>query len=269
MMKLMMSCLLLLFVLTSCTQQVDQEKIKASILATNSLFMENITGKNAEAVAGLYTEDCQLMAPNMPTFSGREGVKAYMEHGISSGITSIKLTSLEVTGTNDFAIERGNYEVYVMDSIKVDAGKYMVEWKKTGEQWQLHRDIMNSDFPAPRTVAKAGEPVWIITYFVKADKGNDFEAFVKNEMTPALDMADAAQAQAIAQTRLLSAAKADKSGILKYVFIIDPVVEGVNYDIEQVLIKKHGEAPGKEKFKQFNALLTKGFEFIQVVQSDI
>jgi len=268
-MKLMISCLSLLFVLAACTQPVDQEKIKASILATNSLFMENITAKNAEAVAGLYTEDCQLMAPNMPTFTGREGVKAYMEHGISSGITSIKLTSLEVTGTNDFAIERGNYEVYVMDSIKVDAGKYMVEWKKTGEQWQLHRDIMNSDFPAPRTVAKEGEPVWIITYFVKADKGNDFEAFFKNELMPALDMADAAQAQAIAQTRLLSSAKADKSGILKYIFIIDPVVEGVNYDIEQVLIKKHGEAPGKEKFKQFNALLTKGFEFIQVVQSDI
>jgi len=43
---------------------------------------------------------------------------------------------------SDFAIERGNYEVHAMDSIKVDAGKYMVEWKKTGEKWQLHRDII-------------------------------------------------------------------------------------------------------------------------------
>ncbi len=268
-MKLMISCLLLLFVLAACTQQVDQEKIKASILATNSLFMENIKDKKAEAIAGLYTEDCLLMAPNMPTFSGREGVKGYMQHAIAVGVTSIRLTSIEVKGGNDFAIERGNFEVYVMDSIKVDAGRYMVEWKMTGEQWQLHRDIMNSDFPAPRTVAKAGEPVWIITYFVKADKGKDFEAFVKNELIPALDMSDAAQAQAIAQTRLLSSEKADKSGILKYVFIIDPVIQGVNYDIEQVLIKKHGDAVGREKFKQLNALLTKGFEFIQVVQSDI
>lgn len=268
-MKRFISCLLLINVLISCSPQVDQEQIKASILSTNTTFMENITGKNAEAVADLYTEDCQLMAPNMATFSRREGVKTYMEHGISSGITSIKLTSLEVTGTKDLAIERGNYEVYVMDSIKVDAGKYMVEWKKTGDQWQLHRDIMNSDMPAPRTVAKAGEPVWIVTYYVKEDKGNDFEAFIKNELMGALDISAMAQAMAKAQTRLLAPKKADKSGNLKYVFIMDPVVTGVNYDIGEVLIKKHGEQVGKEKFKQFNALLSKDFEFISVVQTDI
>ena len=268
-MKLLISCLLLLIVLVSCEPQVDQEQIKASILAANATFMESITSKKAEAVANLYTEDCQLMAPNMATFNGRDGVKAYMEHGISSGITSIKLAILEVTAGNDFAIERGTYEVYVMDSIKVDAGKYMVEWKKIGEHWQLHRDIMNSDMPAPRNVAKAGESVWIVTYYVKADKGNDFESFVKNELMPALDISNMAIAMAKAQTRLLAPKKADKNGNLKYVFIMDPVVTGVNYDIGEVLIKKHGEQVGKEKFKQFNALLSKDFEFGSVVQTDI
>ena len=42
---------------------------------------------------------------------------------------------------------------------------------------------------------------------------------------------------------------------------MDPVATGANYDIEEVLIKKHGEQAGKEKFKQFNALLSKDFEF--------
>lgn len=268
-MKALVSCLALISIVSSCTQQVDQEQIKASIQAVNKTFMENIASKNADAVANLYSEDGQLMAPNMPTFNGREGVKAYMEHGIASGISAIKLTTLEVKGSNEFAIEHGTYEVYVMDSIKVDAGKYIVEWKKTGDQWQLHRDIMNSDMPAPRTVAKAGEPVWIVTYYVKADKGTDFEAFVKNELMPALDISNMAQAQAKAQTRLLTPKQADKNGNLKYVFIMDPVVTGVNYNIDEVLIKKHGEQVGKEKFKQLNSLLSKDFEFTSVLQSDI
>lgn len=268
-MKPLISCLLLLTVLVSCSPQVDQEQIKASILATNTAFMESIAGKNAEAIANLYTEDCQLLAPNMTALNGREGVKGYMQHGISSGISSIKFTTLEVKGSNDFAVERGNYEVYVMDSIKVDAGKYLVEWKKTGDQWQLHRDIMNSDMPAPRTVAKTGETIWIVTYYVKADKGSDFVAFIKNELMPALDMSDMNQAQAIAQTRLLEPKQADKNGNLKYIFIMDPVVDGVNYDMGEVLAKKHGEEVGKEKFKQFNALLSKDFEFTSVVQTDI
>ena len=55
-MKRFISCLLLINVLISCSPQVDQEQIKASILSTNTTFMENITGKNAEAVADLYTK---------------------------------------------------------------------------------------------------------------------------------------------------------------------------------------------------------------------
>jgi ketosteroid isomerase-like protein len=269
MMKSFITSLVLISILSSCSQQVDQEQVKASVLAVNKTFMESILSKNAEAIANLYTEDCQLLAPNMTAINGREGVKGYMQHGISSGISAIKFTTLEVKGGNDFAIERGNYEIYIMDSIKVDAGKYLVEWKKTGDQWQLHRDIMNSDMPAPRTVAKAGETVWIVNYYVKADKGNDFEAFIKNELMPALDMSDMAQAQAKAQTRLLAPKQADKSGNLKYVFIMDPVVDGVNYDMGVVLTKKHGEEVGKEKFKQLNALLSKDFEFTSVVQSDL
>lgn len=269
MMKSLITSLILISILSSCSQQVDQEQIKASILAVNKTFMESILSKNAEAIANLYTEDCQLLAPNMTALNGREGVKGYMQHGISSGISSIKFTTLEVKGGNDFAVERGNYEVYVMDSIKVDAGKYLVEWKKTGDQWQLHRDIMNSDMPAPRTVAKTGETIWIVTYYVKADKGSDFVAFIKNELMPALDMSDMNQAQAIAQTRLLEPKQAEKNGTLKYMFIMDPIVSGVNYDIEKVLVKKHGEEVAKEKFKQFNALLSKDFEFTSVVQTDI
>lgn len=268
-MKLPIAALLLLFVMSACQQQVDQEKLKASIQAVNQTFMENIKAKNAEGVSNLYSEDGQLMAPNMATFSGREGVKAYMEHGLSSGISSIKLNTIEVTGTNDFAVERGTYEVYVLDSIKVDAGKYLVEWKKSGEQWLLHRDIMNSDWPAPRTVAKQGEPVWIVTYYVKAGKGTDFESFVKNELMPAIDKSNMAQAQAIAQTRLLAPQQVDKSGTLKYVFIMDPVVKGVNYDIGEILTIKYGEKAGKEKFKLFNAMLSKSFEFTSLIQTDL
>jgi ketosteroid isomerase-like protein len=267
-MKLLITSIILLFAAGACSTQVDQDKVKESIQATNNLFMESIKGKNPEAVANLYSEDCQLLAPNMPALNGRAAVKGYMEHGINSGISAIKLTTLEVNAGSDFAMEQGTYEIFVMDTLKVDAGKYIVEWKKNGDQWQLHRDIMNSDWPAPRTVAKAGEQVWVITYYVNKGKAADFESFIKNELFAALDKTDMTQAQSIAQTRLLSG-QADKTGITKYVFIMDPVVKEFHYDMEKILIQKHGEDIGKEKFKQFNSLLSKAYEFTAVTQTDI
>jgi len=153
-MKKLVSLFSLVILFTSCSQTPNVEEIKLAISASNETFMKGISSKALDSVSGLYTDDCILMAPGMAALDGKEGVKGYMEHAVSSGVSAIKLTTLEVAGGIDFAIERGQYEVYVADTLKVDYGKYMVQWKKTANGWLMHRDIMNSDLPpAPPAAA--------------------------------------------------------------------------------------------------------------------
>ena len=41
------------------------------------------------------------------------------------------------------------YELQDGDGQALDAGKFIVVWKREAGQWKLHRDIFNSSMPAP------------------------------------------------------------------------------------------------------------------------
>ena len=50
----------------------------------------------------------------------------------------------------DTAAEVGRYVLAMADGTEVDRGKYIVLWRHTEDGWKLHRDIFNSDLPAPQ-----------------------------------------------------------------------------------------------------------------------
>jgi len=49
----------------------------------------------------------------------------------------------------DTVFEVGKYTLFGEGDQVLDNGKYIVIWKKDGEQWKLHRDIFNSNMPLP------------------------------------------------------------------------------------------------------------------------
>ena len=55
-----------------------------------------------------------------------------------------------VTGSGDSAQEVGTWVIKAPDGSVAEQGKYIVLWKKEAGTWKLHRDIWNSDKPAPR-----------------------------------------------------------------------------------------------------------------------
>lgn len=65
------------------------------------------------------------------------------------GIRDIKLTMDEVTGGNEIVAETGIYEVFADKGQAIDKGKYIVIWKEENGKWKMHRDIWNTDMPAP------------------------------------------------------------------------------------------------------------------------
>jgi ketosteroid isomerase-like protein len=100
-------------------------------------------------MAALYTEEGQLLPPNADFMIGREAIQAFWQGVMDAGIASIKIELLEVDDHGDTAIEVSKYALHAQDGTELDAGKFIVIWKRVEGEWKLHRDIFNSSKPAP------------------------------------------------------------------------------------------------------------------------
>ncbi len=140
---------LLLIVGCAAPQQDTTDEARAGIEATNAQFMEAFIQSDAAGVAACYTEDAQLMPPNGEIVSGREAVQEAMQGFLNAGVKEIRLATTEVEGHGDTAHEVGTYTLMGENEQTMDEGKYIVIWKKVGDEWKLHRDIFNSNLPLP------------------------------------------------------------------------------------------------------------------------
>lgn len=124
------------------------------IAAATAEWVKLYNAANLAGVAALYADDAKLLPPNSDFVSGREQITAVWQGMMDSGAKSCKLSTLEVTGLGDSAVEVGTYEIMDKDGKVMDNGKFMVHWKKVGSTWKLHRDIWNSSMPAPTSEMK-------------------------------------------------------------------------------------------------------------------
>ena len=85
------------------------------------------------------------MAPNMPNAKTKAKIKAFWAGAAEMGVKRITLKTAEVEADNDTAIEVGAYRLAGARNKTLDAGKYVVIWKKEAKEWKLHRDIFNSN----------------------------------------------------------------------------------------------------------------------------
>lgn len=259
--------------LFSCSQptHVDQAELKSKIGETNEKWMAALEQGNAAGVAECYTEDSQFMPPNAPIMKGREGVKAFIDGMMKAGVKKIKLTTSEIEGDENRALETGTYQVMVDGDKVVDQGKYLVEWKNRDGKWYFHRDMFNSNMPSPRIAAQQDQSVWVAAYRVKADKRAAFEDFVRTKLYPSIDRTKPELDMVAKQTRLVIPTEPEKDGSYRYMFIMDPVVEGADYTIENFIISKHGQKKGKEILKGFDETLVgpDSYEIIIGKQSEI
>ena len=123
--------------------------IRSDIMACNKHFMDAFGRGDAAGLANLYTGGGQLLPPNSEVVAGREAIRAFWKGAITSGLTSATLESVEVERTGETAVEVGRYTLRGQGGQVADAGKYVVVWKTEGGGWKLHRDIWNTNRPAP------------------------------------------------------------------------------------------------------------------------
>ena len=124
-------------------------EIRDGIGAANADFMNTFNRGDGAGMGGLYTENGQLLPPNSDNVTGHSGISAFWQGAMDMGIKTAKLETVELDGQGDAALEVGMYTLAGEGGTVMDAGKFIVVWRKEGERWKLHRDIWNSSMPAP------------------------------------------------------------------------------------------------------------------------
>lgn len=121
--------------------------------------------------------------------------------------------------------------------------------------------------PASRMMAKSGEEVWVWTYPVKADKRKQYEHFVHDIFWPGASKLSAAEQRIFRLTRVMHPAQANPDGSFTYMFIMDPLIKGADYDIPSLTRKMYGTKPGNEYLKLFDGSLAGKDVGYKVIQS--
>jgi ketosteroid isomerase-like protein len=125
------------------------DSAKATIEASNKVYSESFAKNDSVAFVGCYASDAMLMAPNMPSLVGSDGIKAFFTGGYAMGIRAVDLTTAEVSGGPELVYETGSYNVKDGSGNSLEKGKFIVIWKKENGAWKMYRDMYNSDGPPP------------------------------------------------------------------------------------------------------------------------
>jgi len=119
------------------------DSVREAVEYGNRAFIAAFLRGDARAVAELYTEDAQVIAPDAPIASGRSAIAAAWQATINTGVKDLTLQTAQVESSGDLACETGIVRLVAKDG-KVTEGRYVVVWKREGREWKLHRDVWNS-----------------------------------------------------------------------------------------------------------------------------
>ena len=107
---------------------------------------------DADTISRMYTEDAELLIPDAPVVSGREAIAQVWRSIVGSGGSSVRVSTGEVQESGDWAYEVGAFVTSAPDGKFLNAGKYIVIWKRQSlGEWKIHRDIFNGAIPPSQT----------------------------------------------------------------------------------------------------------------------
>jgi hypothetical protein len=118
-----------------------------------------------------------------------------------------------------------------------------------------------------REPAREGDSVWVLINHVKGDKKEQFERFVHEIFWDGAASLSQEQQRVFRQTRILHPTRQEKDGSYNYIFIMDPVLKGANYDIGKLMEKVYGKEKAAEYGKLYDEAVLKEQTSYMMVQS--
>ncbi len=129
---------------TSTQPPPQTQDVSSEIRVANQGFTTAFAQQDAATLASLYTMNAQLLPPNSDFVDGQAAIETFWQGVMDAGVAAASLTTEEAIGLDSLAYEVGRYALADSAGGAIDAGKYIVIWKRTPNGWRLHRDIWNS-----------------------------------------------------------------------------------------------------------------------------
>jgi ketosteroid isomerase-like protein len=127
----------------------DKAWATAFIDSVNHVFANQVAAGDSVGLADQYWPDAELLLDFSNPVKGSDIAKAWGE-AIRMGLKTMTFTTTDLTGSSEFIIETGNYEMKTLSGDVIDRGKYVVIWQKRNKQWKLYRDIGSTSMPAAK-----------------------------------------------------------------------------------------------------------------------
>ena len=136
---------------SNAQEEFNSSSAQKAIDEGNDAFSSYFTKGDSTAMAGLYADDAIVLPPNMKRVEGHDDIAKLWGSFIKMGKVNIQLSTTELTGSGNIAVETGNYNLNIKpegkDAMK-DHGKYLVIWRKqNNNSWKMIRDMFSSNLP--------------------------------------------------------------------------------------------------------------------------
>jgi uncharacterized protein (TIGR02246 family) len=259
------------------------EAVRTAIQQSNARFEQAFAQGDAATVASLYAPDAVVLAPQSKPIEGTAAIQSMWEGAMKAGAKSVRLQTVDVQTAGNLAVETGRYTMVSQPAAGAqltDEGNYVVAWMRGQDGvWRMTRDSFSSSQPAPATGgsgesasaqrARSGQKVWVVPNKVKADKRAQYERFLDESLWAAVRQQaqrDPKAAEVLRTTRRLAPSGPDEDGNYTYAFVMDPVIEGYNYEILSILTQVYGEQEGERRYREYEDALATDVEEHAFVQ---
>jgi ketosteroid isomerase-like protein/predicted SnoaL-like aldol condensation-catalyzing enzyme len=158
---------IIIFALTGCAPppadtSADLAEIKSDVVAWVAAF----NAGDADGIAALYSEDGVVMAPGADAAVGQAAIRDMIAADIvdakAQGLTFMASASSDGAIDGDLGWASGTFAVSDSSGAVVGTGKYVSAHERINGEWQMVRDIWNSDAPANsgQQLAEAYIAIW-------------------------------------------------------------------------------------------------------------
>jgi ketosteroid isomerase-like protein len=144
-MKKQLFIIILTVLCAALTSVAQNREARTAVEENEAKFSAAFARGDAQTVSDLYAETAAILPPNGARVEGRANIKNFWQGAYNAGVKKVETKTLEVEGSGNTVSEIGSYTLRGADDQILDEGKYVVVWKKEGKNWQMFRDIWNSN----------------------------------------------------------------------------------------------------------------------------